>query len=329
MIIGSGAYRDGKRLDDDPNGDGIQNFAELADACSISNDFVWVGLRDPFDDELEHAAKAFGIHPLAIEDAEQIHERPKVDVFGDTLTIVLRPARYLEDTETVEFGQITILVSPRHLVVVRHGDAVPLTDLRARMEADPHWLKQGPGAVVHAIVDTVVEAYIPVLAGIGDDIDEVEEVVFSPIRDSPTQRIYDLKREVLEFSKAAVPLADVLGKLKNLDHPVFNDELRRYFADTNDDVRHVVDQLVTDRELLTSALEANLTQVSVRQNEDMRKISAWVAILAVPTMIAAIYGMNFEEMPELNYKYGYYIVLSLILASCVVLHRIFKRSGWL
>ncbi|MHB1138783.1 MAG: magnesium/cobalt transporter CorA [Microthrixaceae bacterium] len=329
MIIGSGAYRDGVRLEDDPDADGFQSFSELAGACSTTNDFVWVGLRDPFDSELEHAARAFGIHPLAIEDAEQHHERPKVDVFGDTLTIVLRPARYLEDTETVEFGQITILVSPRHVLVVRHGDAIDLTDLRARMERQPEWLRQGPGAVVHAIIDEVVEAYTPVLSGIDDDIGEVEAQVFSDGRESPTQRIYELKREVLEFGKAAVPLADVLGKLKSLDHPVLNDELRRYFADTNDDVRRVVDQITTDRELLNSALEANLTQVGVRQNEDMRKISAWVAILAVPTMIAAIYGMNFEEMPELRFRYAYYIVLGVIVLSCLVLHRIFKRSGWL
>ncbi len=329
MIIGSGAYRHGKRLDHDPDGSGHQDFNELAAACGIDSDFVWVGLFDPTDAELQHAAEAFGIHPLAIEDAQLSHERPKVDVFGDTLTVVLRPARYLDDVEAVEFGQITMMASPRHIVVVRHGDAVPLTDLRARMEADPEWLTQGPGAVMHAIVDEVVEAYAPVLAGISDDIDEVETTVFSPSRDSPTQRIYDLKREVLELGKAAVPLADALAKLKVLEHPVLNDELRRYFADTNDDVRHVVDQVMTDRELLTGALEANLTQVSVRQNEDMRKISAWVAILAVPTMIAAIYGMNFEEMPELGTRYGYYVVLGVIVLACVVLHRVFKRSGWL
>jgi magnesium transporter len=221
------------------------------------------------------------------------------------------------------------MASPRHIVVVRHGDAVPLTDLRARMEADPQWLTQGPGAVMHAVVDEVVEAYAPVLTGIADDIGEVEATVFSTSRESPTQRIYDLKREVLELGKAAIPLADALAKLKVLQHPVLNDELRRYFADTNDDVRHVVDQVQTDRELLTGALEANLTQVSVRQNEDMRKISAWVAILAVPTMIAGIYGMNFEQMPELGTRYGYYIVLGVIALACVILHRIFKRSGWL
>ena len=329
MIIGTGAYRDGQRIDHDPDLSGHQDFTELADACGADSGFVWVGLLDPGPGELNEAARTFGIHPLAVEDALLSHERPKVDVFGDTLTVVLRPARYLEDVEQVEFGQITMMASPRHILVVRHGNAVPLTNLRARMEAKPDWLAQGPGAVMHAIVDEVVDAYAPVLHGISDDIDEVEETVFSSSRESPTQRIYELKREVLEFGRAAVPLGDAVAKLSTLEHPVLNDELRRYFADTNDDVRHVVDQVLTDRELLNGALEANLTQVSVRQNEDMRKISAWVAILAVPTMIAGIYGMNFEEMPELGTRFGYYVVLGVIVVVCAVLHRIFKRSGWL
>jgi magnesium transporter len=328
MIVGSGAYRAGARIDTPPVGS-PEDFAELSACCSDGNDFVWLGLYEPSDEELRHAAEAFGLHPLAVEDALLTHERPKVDVFGDTLTMVLRPARYIEEHESVEFGQITMMAAPDHVVIVRHGDAVPLVHLRARMEADPDWLGQGPGAVMHAVIDEVVEAYSPVLVGIADDIGEVEEVVFSPSRESPTQRIYDLKREVLEFGKAAIPLTDAISRLKVLDHPVLNEELRRYFADTSDDLRHVVDQLMTDRELLNGALEANLTQVSVRQNEDMRKISAWVAIAAVPTMIAGIYGMNFEHMPELDTRYGYFLVLGLIGVACASLYRVFKRSGWL
>jgi magnesium transporter len=327
VIVGSGAYRDGSRFlgeDLDP-----ADLQRLASSCSDGNDFVWVGLLDPSPEELDTAATAFGIHPLAIEDAQTPHERPKVDVYGETLTIVLRPARYLEDTEIVEFGQITMMAAPNHIIVVRHGDAVPLVDLRARMEAHPEWLMQGPGAVLHAITDEVVEAYAPVLTGIEDDIGEVEEVVFSDSRDNPTQRIYQLKREVLELSRATNPLVDVLAKLRNLDHPVLNDELHRYFADTNDDLAHVVDQVVNDRELLTGALEANLTQVSVRQNEDMRKISAWVAIGGVPTAVAGIYGMNFEHMPELETRYGYYVVIAVLAVICFSLYRVFKRSGWL
>ena len=331
VIIGQGAYRDGIRLRDDPDRNGTQDFAELADACGIDSDsgFVWVGLLDPSPEELQNAASAFGIHPLALEDATLTHERPKVDVFGDTLTVVIRPARYIDSIEVVDIGQITMMASPRHIVVVRHGDAVTLTDLRTRMEADPEWLAQGPGAVMHAIIDEVVEAYSPVLLGIDNDITEVEETVFSDTRDSPTQRIYDLKREVLELFKALNPLVDVLTKLSTLQHPVLNDELHRYFRGTHDDLHRVVDQVTSDRELLNGALEANLTQVSVRQNEDMRKISAWVAIAAVPTLIAGIYGMNFKEMPELQSKYGYYVVLGVIASIMLFLYRTFKKSGWL
>lgn len=301
----------------------------LSDACTGDSDFVWLGLYEPTAEELDHAAKAFGLHELAVEDALETHERPKVDVHGDTLTIVVRSARYIDESETVEFGQITMMAAPRHLVVVRHGDAVPLQDLRSKMERQPDWLAHGPGAVVHAIIDEVVEAYLPVLVGISDDIDEVEEIVFSASRENPTQRIYELKREVLEFGKSAIPLVDVLDKLMTLEHPVLNEELHRYFSDTDDDLARIVDQVYTDRELLTGALEANLTQVSVRQNEDMRKISAWVAIGGVPTAVAGIYGMNFEHMPELGTKYGYYVVVGVLAVVCFALYRSFKRSGWL
>ncbi|HLU41825.1 MAG TPA: magnesium/cobalt transporter CorA [Microthrixaceae bacterium] len=329
MIVGSGAYRDGERIDTAPVASRYEDLVALARTCTEGSDFVWLGLLDPSPDELAHAAAAFGLHPLAVEDALATHERPKVDVHGDTLTIVVRPARYLDEPETVEFGQITMMAAPNHVVVVRHGDAVPLTDLRTRMESDPEWLREGPGAVVHAIIDEVVEAYGPVLLGIADDIDEVEEVVFSTSRESPTQRIYELKREVLEFSKSTTPLVEVLEDLVTLEHPVLSEELHRYFSDTDDQLARVVDQVQTDRELLTSVLEANLTQVSVRQNEDMRKISAWVAIAAVPTMVAGIYGMNFRHMPELETRYGYFVVLALITVSCLALYRSFKRSGWL
>lgn len=329
MIIGSGAYREGKALHNDTNGDGKHDFEELAQACSNGSDFVWVGLLDPPQHELEAAGEAFGIHPLAIEDAGTEHERPKLDVGDESLTVVIRPARYDDAEEVVEFGQLALLVSPRFILVVRHGGAVELTALRSSMEADPEWLKQGPGAVMHAIIDAVVDAYLPVISGITDDIAEVESVVFSASRDSPTQRIYELKREVIEFSKAATPLVDVLHQLSTIEHPILNSELRRYFSDISDELRRIIDQNTAQRELLTSALEANLTQVSIRQNEDMRKMSAWVAILAVPTMIAGIYGMNFRNMPELESRYGYFIVLGLIATICLLLYRSFRRSGWL
>ena len=323
-IVGRGVYRNGKRmdLDDVP-------FDELADQCLLADDFSWIGLYDPTQAELDTAGEAFGIHPLALEDAKSPHERPKVELIGDTLTIVLRSARYLDETESVEFGQITLMCSTQHILVVRLGDAVPLTNLRRDLEAQPERLADGPGVVAHRILDTVVEAYLPVLSGISDDILEVEDQVFSDDRHKPTERIYKLKREVLEMFKAAGPLVDVLGTLRRLDHPVLSDELHHYLDDTNDDLRRVMDQLVGDRELLTAALEANLTQVSIRQNEDMRKMSAWAAIIAVPTAIAGIYGMNFDNMPELSARFGYPIVLGIIAAICLFLYYQFKRSGWI
>jgi magnesium transporter len=221
------------------------------------------------------------------------------------------------------------MCSPHHILVVRHGEAVPLDTLRARMEAEPEWLANGPGAVLHAIIDTVVEAYLPVLEGIDDDISEVEAEVFAATRASPTQRIYVLKREVLEFRKAVFPLESVMETLTRVHHPVINEELRRYFRDTEDDLKKVVDQIHTENELLTSALEANLTQVGIRQNEDMRKMSAWVAILAVPTMVAGIYGMNFEHMPELETRFGYFVVMGTIALVCGTLYYKFRKAGWL
>jgi magnesium transporter len=322
LIIGSGVYRDGRNIG--AKGD----FATLA-AASGDGAFVWVGLKDPSESELRDASEAFDIHPLAIEDAQATHERPKVDVFGDTLTLVLRSVAYNDDEETVEIGQITVMSSPGHVLVVRHGDGVPLTDLRARMEADPEWLAQGPGVVLHAILDTVVEAYLPVAAGIDNDITEVEEAVFSEDRHLPTQRIYQLTREVLEFRKSAYPLTQVMETLIRSSHPMITDDIRRYLHDTEDEVKRVIDQINTERELLDSALQANLAQVGVQQNEDMRKMSAWVAIAAVPTMVAGIYGMNFGYMPELNARYGYFIVMGVVALICLALFRTFKRSGWL
>jgi magnesium transporter len=322
MIIGSGVYRKGR------NTGAKGDFASMAEATG-DDAFVWVGLKDPSEAELLEAAAAFDIHPLAIEDAQATHERPKVDVFGDTLTLVLRSAAYDDAAEVVEMGQITVMSSPGHVLVVRQGNGVPLTDLRSRMEADPEWLAQGPGVVLHAILDTVVEAYLPVVAGIDNDITEVEAAVFSEDRHLPTQRIYQLTREVLEFRKSAYPLTRVMETLTRLPHPMITDDIRRYLHDTEDDVKRVVDQISTERELLDSALQANLAQVGVQQNEDMRKMSAWVAIAAVPTMVAGIYGMNFEYMPELGARYGYFVIMGVVALICLALFRTFKRSGWL
>jgi magnesium transporter len=328
MIVGQGLYHDGLAV----NSHGT--FAELAARCHAdgpeNTTFAWVGLADPSHTELSDVQAAFGIHPLAIEDASGADERPKVDLFGDTLTVVLQPARFDTESHHLEFGQITIMCSPTYVVVVRRGDVQPLAKLRRNLEAKPAQLKLGPGAVMHEILDTVVEGYYPTLEHLYDDISNLEERIFSNTTGpDPTEDIYRLQAVVLRLTKAVAPLNDVLKSLRRNDHPVLTEDLQHYVADTDDDVQRIMDTLSSDRDVLLSALEANLTKVSIRQNEDMRKMSAWAALIAVPTAIAGIYGMNFRHMPELEYEYSYYIVLGGIALICVLLWRSFKRSGWL
>lgn len=328
MIVAQGVYHDGLVV----NGHG--RFEELAERCRQDADgsrtFAWVGLADPTPSELDDVRDAFGIHPLAIEDAAGNEERPKVDLYGETLCVVLRPAAFNRETHEVEIGQITIMCSPTWVVVVRRGDPVPLNALRRRMESNPARLALGPGAVLHEIIDTVVEAYYAPLDHLYDDINKLEERIFSAatVKD-PTEEIYRLQAVVLELSRVVAPLIEVLATLRHADYPVLNDELRHLLADTDDDVQRVTETLRADRDLLLTALEANLTKVSIRQNEDMRKMSAYAAIIAVPTAIAGIYGMNFKHMPELESEYGYWIVLGAIGSICLILWSRFKKSGWL
>jgi magnesium transporter len=328
MIVGQGLYHDGFPV----NSEGT--FAELAARCHDdgpeNTTFAWVGLADPSNTELSDIQAAFNIHPLAIEDAGSGEERPKVDLFGDTLTVVLRPARFDRETHHLDFGQITIMCSPTYVVVVRRGDVQPLARLRRSLESKPSQLKLGPGAVMHEILDTVVEGYYPTLDHLYEDISSLEERIFSNTAGpDPTEDIYRLQAVVLRLTKAVAPLNDVLKSLRHSDHPVLTDALQHYVADTDDDVQRIMDTLSSDRDVLLSALEANLTKVSIRQNEDMRKMSAWAALIAVPTAIAGIYGMNFKNMPETEFEYAYYIVLGGIALICLFLWRSFKRSGWL
>jgi len=290
--------------------------------------FIWIGLHEPTPAEFEQVEAEFGLHELAVEDAISAHQRPKLEVYDDTLFIVLKTAVYIDETEAVELGEIQLFIGKGFIVIVRHGQATGLRGVRSRLELEPDTLGQGPVAVLHAVLDAVVDDYEPVMDGIEDDIGEVELEVFGEAHTNPAERIYKLKREVLEMRQATVPLVDPLDRLVAEEIPL-GEGMAEYFRDVHDHLLRIVDRINTDNDLLTSALEANLAQISVRQNEDMRKISAWVAIGVVPTVVGAIYGMNFDHMPELGWEYGYPLVLAVTAVGCLLLYRMFRRIGWL
>ena len=323
MIVDSAVYEGGRRRDGDV---GVH---EAMEACHKPNAFTWIGLYEPSEEEFESIRSEFNLHPLAVEDAIEAHERPKLEIYADMVFIVLKTARYVDPTEVIKLGEILVFLGHDYIITVRHGEASELAPVRRQLEDQPELLQHGPGAVLHAIVDRVVDDYAPAIVGLGEDIDEVEDQVFSGVRTNAAERIYKLKREVLQFEHAVGPLVEPVDRLARGKYEVIHPEVRTYFRDVNDHLLRAHDQLEGFRDLLTSVLQANLTQVGVRQNEDMRKISAWVAIAVVPTAIAGIYGMNFDHMPELGWSFGYPLALGLMAGICGILFWRFKRAGWL
>jgi magnesium transporter len=327
VIIGSAIYRDGRPVapPDDP--------AALGEACRRVGGIAWVGLVDPTEEEFDSLAAQFGLHDLAAEDAVHAHQRAKLERYGDTLFCVLRPARYIDATETVEFGELHVFAGPDFVITVRHDDTLGLAGVRRNLEAHPELLRRGPVAVLHAIMDRVVDDYAPVVAGLENDIDEIEDQVFSG-HEGVSRRIYQLSREVIAFQRASTPLADMLGRL--MEDPAVGEEERRYLRDVQDHAIKVQEQAAGFRELLQNILSVNLTletktltETSIAQNEEVKRISAWAAILFAPTLIGTIYGMNFEHMPELGWRAGYPIALLLMVATSVALYLAFKRRGWI
>jgi magnesium transporter len=310
-----------------------RDLAEAVERARSEGGFIWAGMHDPDPKEIDEIVDVFGLHPLAVEDMVSANQRPKVERYDEWLFVVLRTARYLDEPETVEFGEIQLLCDEHTIVVIRHGAPCPLEAVRRRLERDTEALRNGPIEVLHAVVDRVVDSYLTVLAGLDDDVSEVELDVFADHEHGQgsrlVERIYFLQREVLEVHRALYPLMAALPTLR-LDPIVKgNQQWDAYFRDVQDHLLRQADQLQTLRELIATTLTANATQVSLRQNDDMRRISAWVAIAAVPTMIAGIYGMNFDHMPELAWSIGYPLVLAFMAIVCTLLYRAFRRSGWL
>jgi magnesium transporter len=323
VIVDCAHYRDGVRQNEGP-----LPLDEAAAFCTDRGEFVWLGLKEPSDGELRKVGDTFDLHELAVEDAADSHERPKIEDYDGSLFLVLRTTRYDDAKEEVEFGEIDVFLGDGYVITVRHGEASELAPARRRLEERPELLKGGPPAVVWAIVDKVVDDYLPVVEGIDNDISEVETEIFSQGADA-TQRIYFLKREVIEFHHAVAPLLAPLEGLEYGARPQFPAELRKYFRDIHDHAQRVDEQVRGQRELLTSILEANLALLGVQQNQIVRAISAWVAILGVPTFLASVWGMNFDHMPELAESWGYPAALGLMLVAVIGLYTFFKRIEWL
>ena len=307
----------------------------MAASCQVDGGIAWIGLYRPTREEFDEVTREFALHELAVEDAVNAHQRPKLERYGDTLFCVLRPARYIDDTETVEFGEIHVFAGPNFVITVRHGEAPDLGVVRRGLESRPDLLRRGPVAILHAIMDRVVDDYEPVVAGIENDIDEIEDEVFDARTSSDvSRRIYELTREVIGFQRATKPLVPMLGRL--MAAPAVDEDERSYLRDVQDHALRMEEQADGFRELLESILSVNLTletktlsEVSNRQNEEVKKISAWAAILFAPSMVGTIYGMNFEHMPELEWQYGYPLALALMLAVCLSLYVLFKRRRWI
>ena len=324
MIVDCAHYSGGKRQHDQPI-----SPEEAAKLARGGGEFVWLGLHEPDAEEMQAVAKAFDLPELAVEDASHAHQRPKLEDYEDNkYFVVLRPARYDDAKEEVQFGEINLFIGSGYVIAVRHGEASELSAARQRLEARPDLLELGAASAVWAILDTVVDDYRPVVDGLENDLEEVEDDIFKQRGDS-TQRIYFLKREVIEFHRAVAPLLAPLEALERGAFRQVDPKLQSFFRDVADHARRVDEMVMSQRELLTSILEANLALLSVRQNEVVRAISAWAAIIAVPTFIASVYGMNFEHMPELDSKLGYPLALLVMAACVVVLHTFFRRIDWL
>ena len=307
----------------------------VAEARLRPDAFVWLGLYEPNAQEFEEAAGVFELPPLAVEDAVHAHQRPKLERFADTLFLVLKTARYVEHSELtptseiVETGEVMLFVAPRFVVTVRHGATRPLAAVRADMERHPELLRIGPPAVLYAVTDRVVDDYLDVARRLDADVGVAESEIFDNRRHIDVRRLYQLKREIIELKQAAVPLAQPLALLSEDGPASLPGALRDLLRDVGNHLNVVTSQIAGYDELVGSLLQVNLAQVAVVQNSDMRKISAWAAIVAVPTMLAGIYGMNFEHMPELTWRFGYPLVLLIMAVACVVLYRAFKRNNWL
>jgi magnesium transporter len=321
-IINCAAYSNGRRVAD-------VELNDVHDVLKDANQFVWIGLHEPSEEVLSTVQQEFGLHDLAVEDAHNAHQRPKVELYGDSIFIVLRTAHIARDRNT-EFGETHFFIGPNFIVTVRHGSGVSYAEVRNRCESTPDLLSKGQGFALYSVMDFIVDRYFPVVHEMELELQAIEDKIFKekPSRET-TEQIYELKRELLEVKRAVSPLVDICNRLMRLDAKWISEETRPYFRDVYDHVVRINEMVENTRELLNTAMEANFSLISISQSDVSRKFAGWAAIIAVPTMVAGFYGMNFKFVPEAESEYGFYAVILFTTGACTLLYFLFRRSGWL
>jgi len=322
-IVNCAAYLNGKR---------ISNFeiSNITEVLQTPDHFVWLGLHEPSEETLVFIQEQFKLHDLAIEDAHNAHQRPKIEMYGDILFAVLRTANLNKTNHHIELGETHFFVGPNFLITIRHGSTISYSDVRKRCESTPHLLEKGQGFALYAVMDAIVDQYFPIVEILEEDLQKIEDKIFKekPTRQT-TEDIYQLKRELLDVKRAVSPLIDMSNRLMRFDITLISIETQPYFRDIYDHAIRINEMVDHARELLNTALEANFSLISISQSEVSKKFAGWAAIIAVPTMVAGYYGMNFKFMPELEWHYGYPAVVLFTVSLCVIIFFLFRRSGWL
>jgi len=321
-VINCAAYSKGRRVAN-------VELNSISTVLQQSDHFVWIGLHEPSEGVLGQVQKQFCLHDLAVEDAHSAHQRPKIESYGDSLFIVLRTAQ-MNEKHHIDFGETHFFVGVNFLVTVRHGSSISYSEVRNRCESTPQLLGKGQGFALYAVMDAIVDQYFPVVDALETELTSIEEKIFSqkPSRQT-TEQIYELKRELLEIKRAVSPLVDICNRLMRFDIKLIAEETQNYFRDIYDHAIRINEMVDNARELLNTALDANFSLISISQSEVSKKMAGWAAIIAVPTLVAGFYGMNFRFMPELEWQYGYPFVVTLTVSSCIIVYLFFRRAGWL
>ena len=321
-IVNCAAYAGGARVAN-------VDLAAVSEVLKQSDRFVWIGLHEPTEKTLQQVKQEFDLHELAIEDAHRAHQRPKLEIYGNSVFIVLRTAQINKERH-IEFGETHFFLGKNFIVTIRHGSSISYADVRSRCENTPHLLGKGQGFALYAVMDSIVDQYFPVVHIMEEELETLEQKIFKekPSRET-TEYIYHLKHELLEVKRAVFPLVEICNRLMRFDFHYISEDTRPYFRDVYDHALRINEMVDNSMELLNTAMEANFSLLSISQSEVSKKFAGWAAILAVPTMVAGFYGMNFKFMPELNWEYGYPFALGLIISLCLLIYYLFRRSGWL